>query len=337
MTRLLKSSIAKIIMAIVLLFLLVWGAISLYYYNQHVVTIKKFPIGERFETSDGIVFIHSIELHNFDRKFDLDNPKVDFFFNKLLPITPKRFHMTVGKVFWFYNKPYNFELSTNKDVPGKIMTLNGLYVPINDDVESLYNIISADVVVEQTGYFLTGRQTGLKRFMSSNIFAFHSRDRFFVNGYDPDSNEQLIIRILDKITDETHQIKIQPQWLTKKYNYFNRPPEQYSFTPENTISEFISAAVYSDDINSAKALIHPDIQDFPWGQINHNMWSLTRTSEIYYQDRHLGYKDVFEKKILFGNLYSSDFNAIAEQSFYITQHDKEWRLIDIGSLIERDI
>ncbi|QGT99289.1 hypothetical protein SYNTR_0696 [Candidatus Syntrophocurvum alkaliphilum] len=106
--------------------------ISLYYYSQHIVTVKELEIGEIIEVSEGIVFIHNIEMHNFEGQQGRDfYDRLEWFYDSIISKLPREYQITAMNIVAFYNKPYNFDLGL-EDVEGSIVYINGLYISDKD-------------------------------------------------------------------------------------------------------------------------------------------------------------------------------------------------------------
>lgn len=152
----------------------------------------------------------------------------------------------------FYSDRYNSDLGTDK-VEGRMMYINGIYVSTNEkNSPSDHNdYFKADVYSVQGGN-LTFGSSGSSSSESSNIMLFYSRDRFFPNEYSTKSSDSLIIKIEDKIENENHEIVINPEWITKKYNFFNKPPGDLSFSPAKVADRFIDTMVFKEELNTAK-------------------------------------------------------------------------------------
>lgn len=308
-----------------------WGIVSLNYYNKHRVTVKEYYVGKKIEVSEGTVFIRNIEVRDYEQVFNFD--RNEWFYDSFLPQIPDKLRQPAMSVKAFYSDRYNSDLGMGK-VEGRIMNINGIYVSTkeNNSLNDNRNHFKADVYTDY-GRNLTFASGGSSLSESSNIMLFNSRDKFFLNEYSPKSSDSLIIKIEDKIENENHEIVINPEWKTKKYNFFNKPPGDLSFSPEKVADSFIGNIVFKEELNEAKKMIHPEISDFPWENLDHDEWSRRRRTVTKYIGKYKGFDDVFSTRIAFakaGNEF--DYN-ISEQIIYIVDYDGEWKVIDISRLI----
>ncbi|MDW7650260.1 MAG: hypothetical protein SCK29_05620 [Bacillota bacterium] len=303
-----------------------WSLFSLYYYNKHIVTIQEYKVGERIEVSEGIVIINSIEVHDFQRDY-LD---YDEWFYKILQRLPVRLQRFAMKVMAFYTEPYTFDLGAN-GIEGRIMYVYGIYVS-NENKSMFYKDslrINAYAAAEN-GSYLAGTGSGYVAGDGRNYILFHSSGKFFLNEYSPDSNDKLIINVKDTLSNENYELNLAPTWETNKYNFFNRPPADYSFSPDIAVSKFIRAAIYKEDLRTAKGLIGPQASDLLWEKLDHDKWSGTQGRVTQYIGSYLGYRDVFSTTITFEEFDKSE--DILEQRILLNYNNGEWKIIDVSSL-----
>ncbi|EEG78123.1 hypothetical protein [Dethiobacter alkaliphilus] len=324
----------KKIFALICLFIFTaWGIVSLYYYNKHLVTIKEYKMGERIEVSEGTVIINSIEIHDFERQY-LGSDRIDWFYNSFLPKVPVSLQRSAVRVMAFYSEPYNSDLGVN-DTEGRMMYVYGIYIPndgkglLDDDMELA---VSANVITEN-GRNLTLSSGGYLN-QNTNYILFHSGGRFFLNEYSLTSDDSLIIRVEDKLSEENHEIVTEPVWETKKYNFFSRPPAEYSFSP-GTAFRYIGDIIRQEDVNAVDGLIHPQINDFPWEHLEHYESSgkhggITSKGTTQYIDSYLGFADVFSTRITFSGSDDENADTVFEQHIYVVNYDGEWKIIDVS-------
>ena len=321
----------KKVFALVCLFIFIsWGIVSIYYYNKHVVTIKEHKVGERIEVSEGIVMVHSIEIRDFERRHRFYSDRFEWFYNSVLPKLPVKLQMTAMRSVAFYSERYNFDLGID-DIEGRIMYVNGIYVSKGEGDKFLHDKINVGVAAEN-GVSLTGRGGGSSGAENSNIRMFHSRGKFFFNEYSPTGDDILTIYVTDKLSDERHEINIEADWETKKYNFFNGPPADYSFSPDQAFNRFIRVAVYEKDLNTAEEYIHPQISDFPWENLDHDKWVKRHGTITLYEGEYLGFNDVFSTRITFGDFEDEESEAIFEQRVFLVDYDGEWKIIGASPL-----
>lgn len=320
----------KKIFALICLFIFTsWGLVSLYYYNKHVVTVKEYKVGEKIEVSEGIVIIHNIEIHDFERRHFSFN-RLEWFYNSVLPKIPVKLQPSAMRAIAFYSERYNSDLGVD-DLEGRIMYVYCIYVSnkgkyLFDDDRAFVNVIA------ENGTILTHSSGGYMRNEGSNFKLFHSSGKFFLNEYSPASDDSLIINVKDQLINESHEIIIQPVWETSKYNFFNNPPAEYSFSPDVTVSRFLRAVVYNEDLSTAEGLMHPQINDFPWENLEHNEWSRSQGRITQYIGRYLEFDDVFSTRITFIGSDDEIADTVFVQKIYMINYEGEWRIIDVSPL-----
>ncbi|QGT99288.1 hypothetical protein SYNTR_0695 [Candidatus Syntrophocurvum alkaliphilum] len=136
------------------------------------------------------------------------------------------------------------------------------------------------------------------------------------------------------MNDEVHEFNIESNWKTNNYNYFKRPPSQYSFRPSNTAHSFIRTAVDKEDLKAAETGIHPKITDFPWENLEHDQWSRRLGRLTRYEGNYLGFDHVFSTRITFGEREDDNSKVEYVQNIFMTDYDNEWKIIDISPLME---
>jgi len=317
----------KKIFALICLFVFTsWVLVSLYYYNKHVVTVTKYKVGERIEVAGGIVIIHNVEIHDFKPgHFDMVDG-LEWFYSSVLPKLPDKLQSPAYKMVSFYSDQYYIDIGAY-NVEGRIIYLNGIFGSNNEkDLFVNDNLrIEANVLLEN-GRYLTNSGGGHGGYVESNYRLFNSRGKFFLNEYTPANDDNLIITVKDELSNETHELTIKPVWETNKYNFFNRPPAQYSFCPDKTVSRFVRAVLYHEDLSTAKEIIHPQIIDFPWENLEYDEWS--RSGPTQYLDRYLEFDDVFSTRTAFSR--SDDEGTVFEQVIYKVYYNGEWKIIDVS-------
>jgi len=314
----------KIFLLICLFVFTSWSLVSIYYYSQHVVTIEEYNVGKKIEVSEGIVFIRNLTIHNYEVNYDFIYSNIDkhkWFYNSLLPIIPDKFKQTAVKVKAFYGKPYDFDLGTDRR-EGRIMHINGIYVSTKGNDLSNFK---ADVYTDY-GRNLTMSSSGYRSEGTTNFRAFDSRDKFYLNEYSSTSSDSLIIKIEDPVNVQKHEIIIQPEWKTTKYNFFKNPPRRLSFSPDLVVDRLIREIEFNKDLSAAKQLIHPEINEFPWENFEHNKWSKIRKGTTKYIGEYHEFTDVFSTGITFNDsIDDKNYN----QTLYMVDYDGEFRIIDI--------
>lgn len=316
---------------IFLLAFISWAIISLNYYNKHAVTVKEHYVGKEIELSAGTVFIRNIEIHDYEEELTFD--RNEWFYDSFLPQIPDKLRQPIMTVKAFYSDRYNSDLGTDK-VDGRMMYVNGIYVSTkkNNLLSDSRKHFKADVYTVQGGN-LTFGSNGTSASESSNMMLFNSRDRFFLNEYSPKNSDNLILKVKDKIANRNHEIIINPEWKTRKYNFFNKPPGDLSFSPEKVANRFIDTIVLKEALNTARKMIHPEISDFPWKNLSHDEWSKMQETVTKYIAKYKGFDDVFSIRIVFARTGDEFDNNFSEQTIYIVDYDGEWKVIDVSLLI----
>ncbi len=194
--------------------LIIWLAISAYFYMQHYITIRQHVIGKQVILRDITINIEKINIENFTAKFPgFGQDKLRY---KIIEYLPEPLVMPYFKICHFYSKPYDFnnELQTVK-LKGKLVSDSF----IGEGTDGC-NHIKIDVVDEVGIHHLNNRLLNFKS--NSNVISFEMRKSNF-----PIEKANTITKILitDKKSNVTKEVEIKPIFIKKSYGFFDKKPK----------------------------------------------------------------------------------------------------------------
>lgn len=200
-----KSKFSKALLFIVL----IWLAVTVYFYFQHQVTIQTQVLDKKEELENADVVVKELLLMDVENKnFDFDNWRYSWA-EKLPPsmVTP------FLKICHFYSKPY-------QEIPydASKIELRGMVV-LNEEIEqgeSLWDYYEIEIMDEEGVRYGSGYKL---------IYEGGKIYYFAVNGncYNRDLAKVDIV-ITDKSSGNIKTLPVEINWQAEKYNYFNRPP-----------------------------------------------------------------------------------------------------------------
>lgn len=195
--------------------LIIWFAISAYFYMQHYITIRQHVIGKQVILRDITINIEKINIENFTAKLPgFGDDKLRY---KIAEYLPEPLVMPFLKTCYFYSKPYEFnnKLQTVK-LKGKLVS--GSFIGEGTDG---CKDIKIDVVDEVVGVHYSSEHS-LKYKSNSNVILFEVRRSNF-----PIEKASTITKILitDKKNNVTKEIEIKPKFIKKSYDFFDKKPK----------------------------------------------------------------------------------------------------------------
>ncbi|MGF7186702.1 hypothetical protein GGQ84_002827 [Desulfitispora alkaliphila] len=147
----------------------------------------------------------------------------------------------------------------------------------------------------------------------------------------------MTVIVEERLTNEIHEINIEPTWKTKTYNFFEGPPADYSFSPDEAISSFIRAIRNEKDLSIAEGFIHPETNDFPWEKLEHEKWAKGHDRRFIYKGSYLGFDDVFYAKLRFGKTEEDNSEDLLEQKIYLVENNGKWKIIHVNSNFNKSV
>ncbi|SHK71356.1 hypothetical protein [Desulforamulus aeronauticus] len=312
-----KQGTKRKIIWLLLCLLMLWSIISLYFYRQHLLVVKSIPLNENIQVGDTKVYLRELSLVNFERKpFDYDHlPWYAEFSKQLPPFLIMPFYKTIT----FYSSPYTFD-----DNHGKA-AINGYYL---SPVLSLEDRIFPETVdIWLAGAYEVGYLGGT----STNHSANSNLHSFQVYGeHVPLDVKELYIMVNDKVNNKNHKIPIKLDWETKTYTFFNPFPVYWQTSnPLVKVQEFIKLNEKDKNPKLAQLILHDKLKTFPWQHTKHEYWQLAFEDRVSYQATYQGQHDVITVTLTFGENKENSFKGIAEQTFYLIDHQGSWKIIDV--------
>jgi len=320
-------SIKKKLISLAVALVFIWLVVSAYFYGQHYIVMKDYPLYAKVDTGDAVIIISNVRVYGFERSgyfFDqqwywsiadkIKNPNIQYPFLKIC---------------FFYTRPYIF------DKDERTIQLQGLIAFKDfkgDDYESIpeempeidiygdYDVCLADGI----GYHHEG---------SSNIHFFWSQGDDVVLK----NNHTYKVVIKDHETGELiKEIPFRPEWQVHTYNFFQKKPEHLSYRPKFEVESFLSL-LKNSKTETAESYIHFERSDqFPWKNLSHDYLQSVRLHSEFYIGSYLGYEDVFAIDLLYDDpdkkrrTPSEEFGK--QTIYFIADKFGDWKLIDVTPL-----
>lgn len=204
---------------ILLIIFVLWLGISIFFYNQHIVTVWNYKVNKQIEIGDTKVIINEIILQNYE----LDDNNFRFIssnilFNKLLPVLPYKMRVPIYKLYTFYNSPYKFNNEfLNIKLKVKLVSEKFKSKDNIDDIEDSIDNIDIEIIDNIGIHYYSGRRYTIDE--TSNTIPIEIRDSCFPI---KKINKPLIINLTDKKNKINWQFKVQPKFIKNKYGFFDQ-------------------------------------------------------------------------------------------------------------------
>lgn len=212
MNKLIKILIASFVL---------WFAVTLYFYCQHFIFVKRHIVNEEIVFKDATVVVNEIILENSRRKH-WDHGKRLWVFNTVKYFPPK-LQLPFLQVCDLYSKPYERTAFWSVRIKGFIIT--------RGSQTNLDSFLSKFYISDDTGSFYNGSlRTAHGDF--SNMYCYEKEGRFYPNG-----GSSLKFVIEDPENKEVKWLTITPQWKTHMYSFIYKRPSQIMCNPEETIDK----------------------------------------------------------------------------------------------------
>ncbi len=317
-----KQRTKRKIIRLLLFLLMLWLIISLYFYRQHLLTVKSIPLNENIQVGDTKIYLRELSLVDFERKqFDYGHlPWYAEFGNRLPQFLRLPYHSAVFSIVTFYSSPYTFD-----DTYGKA-ALSGYYLSPALSLDARVLPETVDIWLAGTyevGY-LGGTLTNHSE--NSNLHFFQIRGNNV-----PLDVKELYIMINDKVNNKNYKIPIKLDWETKTYTFFNPCPVFWQESdPVVKVQEFITLNEKDKTPKLAQLILSDRLKAFPWQHTKHEYWQLPYKDRVSYQATYQGQHDVITVTLTFGEDKENSFKGVAEQTFYLIDHQGSWKIIDVS-------
>ncbi|MDK2880029.1 MAG: hypothetical protein PWR06_2745 [Thermoanaerobacteraceae bacterium] len=204
---------------VILVLLLVWLSTSLYFYTQHMVTVRTYNVEKQLVFPEGTINLKQIRLENFERKTDFIYRNYGVIAAKFLPDDLK---LPFLNLCLFYTRPYKYY---EKGFAAIKLRGNIVLNPSNDAERIKENIVNKyDIeIINQVGVHFSGSKA-FSQSDDSNVIRFEITGRYFEK--DSPHNKILKIAVKDKETGEFRFLTVEPVWEKNTYNFFKRAPKQ---------------------------------------------------------------------------------------------------------------
>lgn len=297
---------------IFLILIIVWLVITIYFYNQHKVSIKRCVIDKSVVYEDSIIKFDEIVLTDFKQnRFGFENWRWDIVDN--LPVFLHRPFMAIS---YFYSKPFE-KLENNDDNQFGVLELRGNLIGENLDDEYYQNINEKISLIDEKGNDILGTASGSNFSSETNILYVYKQNEYF-------NKERKISKLVIKDDNDNivTSIPLNIKWETENYNYFHRiPSENYYLNPRNIVREFIQRKVNDED--------YEDLFYLQEENINHNYWKgKVYSGPANYIGNYKDWDEVYLSEIKF-----IKNEKIAKQKVYLIDTGKIFKIVDIGPLI----
>lgn len=315
------------VLNVILTAVFIWLVVSIYFYGQHLIVIKEYPVYAKAETEDAILMVKNVVAYNHTRNYNYDpfSQEPPWYVKVGKRIDNPRLQHAFFSICSFYSRPYIF------DPDKRTVKLQGMIIFKNID---RYQDVSLHddnpFSVQLYGDFDTSLTSGTDGYHAgdSNIIYFEAHgDEVLLN-----NNHTFKAVIKDSQTGELiKELPFNPQWQYGVYNFWQRKPDNYSFAPTYTVDRFINLVKQENHVAAASYLHHKSKDVFPWSNLDREQLALKYMMREYYVGEYLGIKDVFAVDILFiepDRMSYSRGDEFARQTIYFTHNFGQWKIID---------
>ena len=313
-----KSKWVRVLLAV----LVVWAAISFYFYTQHKVVVKGYNLSKTIRVGDTRVVFKQITYCNYSKRMQYGYNEANYpWYFSIMSHLPVKFQLSFYKVCFFYTRPYKVNPTGTLKVKGIIISPDSYEDKGKDGKPLLLGNVSMDIFYNDN-YTLGGQQ---QEYIGSNFELFSIFDSDV-----PATIPKVRAVITDTKTGEVQSLSISPHWNTRVY-HFNLPPE-FPFSPAETINQLLKIML-NDDFNKTKvqSLVLTAARDnFPWQNLQHHYWKLARRDEMAYHVSYKGYQNVYSVKVIF--LDKKTNNVLAHQKFYLIDQQDTFKIIDVSKV-----
>lgn len=306
----LKSRLLRILLALLLL----WLILTAYFYYQRQVTIVEQSLNEKLNVGDCQLVVEEISFRNFDYR------STPAWIYDYLGHFPPALKIRLEGIVNFYHHPVEFSKGTG------ILELKGMaiYPRYQKDCSKWINLMNVYI----PGYNSVARSIYEN---TSNYIRFNIHVREFLR---QDLDKELSVWVKDKISGESKNINIMPQWQQQKYNLLEKRPLKDLDNPGETARGFLELGEAGKREEALGMVVADRRQDFPWPFTGD--WNWQDNSQIHYfvqqHDNYEGFKDVYSLKIEKMSNKDGSLSVDCEQTiFLLLDNDEQWQVIDISS------
>jgi len=309
-----------------LLLLFLWLSVSVYFYGQHILVYKRYPVWGKVETDEALIILKNVVVYNHEGKYLGDG--IPWYWRVANNIENAKLRQVFVRVCNFYSRPYTF--NTDK----RTIKLQGI-IAIKDKANAHdYIGNSPDIRIYGDYDVALTDIMGFRNTNQSNVFYFESE------GKDIELKNNHTYKVVIKNDDTGEIIKelpFKPEWQYYTYNFFKRNSSltNYYFEPEYMIYKFIN--LLKDNYQEAAAsYVHFKRKDsFPWENFNHEHFSEACPDIEYYVGDYLEYENVFSADLLYfepGVQAHKLGEEFARQTIYFIDDLGQWRIIYVTAL-----
>ncbi|SMB86113.1 hypothetical protein SAMN00017405_1121 [Desulfonispora thiosulfatigenes DSM 11270] len=300
---------------VLLVIVSIWLVITIYFYNQHKISINRCVIDKHIAYENTIIKIDELVVTDHEKNYVM----FDSWHFKVVPRLPgflqKPFLLTSS----FYRKPYK-ELEYNEDHKFGIMSLKATIFEKNLDPEYLHNINEKIHLMDDQGNYLPTTENGTDN--EDYISFFYKKNKRFDK-----SIENINIVLKDDKDNIVTTIPVNLKWQIENYNYFNRMPNwNFYLDPRNTVRELIIRKKSDEDYLD---LFQEQGQKIDSENLNHDYWQDTIHSEsINYIGNYKEWENVYLSELEF----KKDNVLESKQKTYLIDTGKTFKIIEISPL-----
>lgn len=320
----------------ILIITTIWAMVSLYFYNQHIVTVKTCNINEYVEFGGIKMIIDDIRIYNYEMnrkntKYNKYRIKIEEY---IVERIPKKILMEYFKISYFYSKPYKFlKGSTVIKLRGRVLFDSINEASEYDDI--LPNNIKFKIIDDMDYDFYYEEDDGVKVYsMSGGKTSNENISCFELNGKILSKiNEENIKNLLikDEETNEEYIISLEEPFIKKHYNYFLPKPKKDDNNPTDIIRSFLWKYKNNNMDEAKKYILKNSLENFKWESLNvFSKKEIDIERSIFkYEGRYSDYQNVYLLKVIFSNEESS-YHLI--QKFYLINKKGKWYIINVEKI-----
>ncbi|SMB86106.1 hypothetical protein SAMN00017405_1118 [Desulfonispora thiosulfatigenes DSM 11270] len=301
----------KVWLKVFLVVIVIWLVITIYFYNQHKISIKRCVVDTKVNYEGNIIKFDELVLT--DRKPNYI--EFDGWHFKVGTRLPRFLQKPFLATSYFYRKPYR-ELQYNEDKKYGIIELRGTLIRENLDEKYFDSIRDKIDLIDDQGVSLPLHRDGME--FNESTFFFYKQNSFFDK-----SIEQITIGIKDNNDNIVTTIPIKLKWQIENYNYFNRMPKwDFYLDSQNTVREFITRKKANEDYLD---LFHEQGQNIDLENLKHDYWqNIIYSNSANYIGNYKNWKDVYLSQLEF----MKDNEQLVKQEIYLIDAGKTFNIIE---------
>ncbi|SFH09611.1 hypothetical protein SAMN05660649_03836 [Desulfotomaculum arcticum] len=325
------AEIKKKVLSVTLGLVFTWLVVSIYFYSQHLIVIKEYPLYTRAETEDALIILKNVVAYNYKTNYSFINHESPWYWKVAMKINNPRIQRIFISTCFFYSRPYIF------DPEKRTVKLQGLIAFKNVDQnnsDSLFedNPFKVNLYGDFDASLTDG--SGASSSGNSNIMYFE------VHGDEVLLNNNHVFKAVIKDSQTGQVIKelpFKPDWRYSIYNFWQSKPEKYGFKPGLAVDRFINLVERENYAAAANCLHYKRKDVFPWTNLDSELLASPHTLSKYYVGDYLDYKNVFAADILFfkpGRQALSQGDEFARQTIFLIDNYGQWKIIDAAPCVK---